>query len=130
MQAGGKTLPGGRAAHRGRRDGDLSVDVRGLYWYVAGIVVIFAALIAAGLFFGRAMLAAPPPAAAPPHKAVSHTPPGYYMRRLEDGRTCRVTVFDHDRGEAISDKITHCEEMPLPSMKRRSRAFSWGGQQP
>jgi hypothetical protein len=93
-------------------------------------------LIGVGVLFGRALLVPASEQSDVKPKAAAHAP-GYYMRRLEDGRSCRVTVFDHDRGEAIEDKITHCEELRPPSSQQtrsapsfdtRPKKFNWGSQ--
>jgi len=136
MQTGAKPLQGGRSGRGLRRERGQRAESRRLYWYVAAVTGILVVLIGAGFYVGRAMLI-DMPLSGGTAKAVSRTPPGYYMRRLEDGRSCRVTVFDHDRGEAIEDKITHCEELrppssqqtrPAPSIDTRPKKFNWGSQ--
>jgi hypothetical protein len=115
----------------GRRAG-----ARHLYWYIAAVTAALMLLIGTALLLGRMLLA---PNGGPNDAAsqrAAHTS-GSYVRRLEDGVSCRVTVFDQDRGEMVEDKITQCEELrqpssepgprPASSFKGRPGGFSWGG---
>lgn len=134
MQAAVK-IAGSASARKIRKERG-RVEARRFHWYVAAVTTALAVLIGAGFLFGRALLMPPAGQSEAKPKAAAHAP-GYYMRRLEDGRSCRVTVFDHDRGEAIEDKITHCEELrppssqqtrPAPSVDTRPKKFNWGSQ--
>lgn len=141
MQAAVK-ITGSTSARKVRHESGRAAEARRLYWYIAAVSTALVVLVGVGLLFGRALLMPPSSESEMKPKAAAHAP-GYYMRRLEDGKSCRVTVFDHDRGEAIEDKITHCEELRAPSSAAAPAArpgasagpsfnmkpggFSWGG---
>lgn len=135
-------IAGSGSARKSRHASGNQAEARRLHWYIAAVVTALAVLIGVGVLFGRALLVPASEQSDAKPKAAAHAP-GYYMRRLDDGKSCRVTVFDHDRGEAIEDKITHCEELRAPSSASAPSArpgasagpsfnmkpggFSWGG---
>jgi hypothetical protein len=108
------------------------------YWYVAGVIAVLAVLVTAALLFGGATLVAKPkPAGTPPKFGGSHSL-GYFRQRLPDGRTCRYVIFDNSVGQAIKDRVDHCEDfMPPPSKAQtpvgdtdtQPPKFSWRGQE-
>lgn len=139
MQAAVK-IAGSGSARKVRREHGRAAEARRLHLYIAAVTATLVVLIGVGFLFGRALLMPGPVQSEVKPKAAAHAP-GYYVRRLEDGKSCRITVFDHDRGEAIEDKITHCEELrvqssasapaarpsTVPSFNLKPGGFSWGG---
>lgn len=142
MQVAVKTAGSG-AARKVRRERGRQDEARRFHWYIAAVTTALAVLIGAGLLFGRTLLMPALERGEVKPQRAAHAP-GYYIRRLEDGKSCRITIFDHDRGEAIEDKITHCEELRVPSsassqpaarpaaapgfnLNARPGGFSWGG---
>jgi hypothetical protein len=133
MQSDGKTKGKDSARKAGEDQGRL--EARRLNWYIAAVTAALVVLIGVGVMIGRALLRPLPEQSdvTPPRAAQV---PGYYMRRLEDGVSCRVTVFDQNSGEVIEERTTGCEELrgkPLPHPApgpgfSKPGGFSWGSQ--